>query len=480
MENIKIGTVWKNNRTGKMCTIIGIENGMVLYRLFPEVYGLRTYTSCTDSFIAEFTMVSEDVDKYGNNIEPGGLWYTDSHRITVVIPIKVEDGIVHFITSENRSNEVCWTMPVDDWMRTYTMFNGDKPKCYPEDAFNTLLGETMVRYCEITSKLKDDGLKTEVENMEDKSLLIEGTWWKNKESGNIGYITDIQTRKGSVIFRYPSGWVGSFPNTEFLRMFEILPSHHPKSTPESDVNDKVTDNSKLKDFESGAKREDKTGKGRYDLIPGDVMNELEDFAWETYFNNGVTTCSVTDVSKSAYFDEWDNVELYYDFIVNVICYFFAKDHIECIDECDEISYEVDWNIFRSGLYEMRKELALHYESGARVHGVDNWKKGIPVYGSERGGCFLDSMRRHIDQALQGKDDEPHAISAIWNAFGAVWTLKNLPKSSSDIKINNRDDRLEIIFPNNKKINIDIAKVELSDDKSEIVGIAKPKDEKSDD
>ena len=199
-----------------------------------------------------------------------------------------------------------------------------------------------------------------------------------------------------------------------------------------------TDASKLEDFGTGVKREDKTGKGRYDLIPGDVMNELEEFAWEAYFKNGATTCSATDVSKSAYFDDWTNVELYYDFIISVISYFFAKDHVECTDDCGEISYEVNWDIFRSGLYEMRKQLALHYEAGAAVHGVDNWKKGLPVYGSARGGCFLDSMRRHIDQALQGKDDEPHAIAAIWNAFGAVWTLKHRPHSAmyqyaSDVK-----------------------------------------------
>ena len=78
---------------------------------------------------------------------------------------------------------------------------------------------------------------------------------------------------------------------------------------------------------------------------------------------------------------------------------------------------------------MRNALAKHYENGAKIHGVDNWKKGLPVYGSERGGCFLDSMRRHIDQALQGKTDEPHAIAAIWNAFGAVWTLVHKPHSA---------------------------------------------------
>jgi hypothetical protein len=79
---------------------------------------------------------------------------------------------------------------------------------------------------------------------------------------------------------------------------------------------------------------------------------------------------------------------------------------------------------------MRKALAGHYEVGAEVHGIDNWKKGLPVYGSARGGCFLDSMRRHSDQALLGLTDEPHAIAAVWNAVCAVWTLRH--KSTSAI------------------------------------------------
>ena len=229
-----------------------------------------------------------------------------------------------------------------------------------------------------------------------------------------------------------------------------------------------TDTSKLKDFGTGAKREDKTGKGRYDLIPGDVMSELEDFAWETYFNNGSTTCSATDVSKSAYFDDWTDVELYYDFIVNVISYFFAKDHIECTDDCGEISYEVNWDIFRSGLYEMRKQLALHYEAGAVVHGVDNWKKGLPVYGSERGGCFLDSMRRHIDQALMGLTDEPHAVAALWNAFCAVWTLKNKPENITtkpEVEAKSKDREAEYLtLPSGRKIKIEFLRSRTDDEK----------------
>ena len=490
--------------------------------------------------------------------------------------------------------------------------------------------------------------------MEDRSLLVEGTEWVNHKTGEIGYIIDVQKKKGLVIFRFfKSDNIGSFTNMEFLREFESVPSH-PKWVPKSDVNNKITvgsiwrcirgegvgeynkgrlikvvyinisligwrylsnaegcpdiepgkcwtetlcdssflrcfekvqdnddgaiyqpfdrtrdakehpdkyqmtkvvgtnkstnecgfvnceikwvtvpassdvysmnledfhsefelislnpaeefcedvndpnhsrklinsnegerkmensketylktDISKLKDFGTGAKREDKTGKGRYDLIPGDVMSELEDFAWETYFNNGVTTCSATDVSKSAYFDDWTNVELYYDFIVNVISYFFAKDHIECTDDCGEISYEVNWDTFRSGLYEMRKQLALHYEAGAVVHGVDNWKKGLPVYGSARGGCFLDSMRRHIDQALMGLTDEPHAVAALWNAFCAVWTLKNKPENvinSSETKpeeeTKSKDREAEYLeLPSGRKIKIEFLRSRTDDEK----------------
>lgn len=443
--------------------------------------------------------------------------------------------------------------------------------------------------------------------MEDKFLLVENTWWKNKKTGEMGFITDVQKKKGLIIFRFSqTGHVGSFTNMEFLREFEVLPrnstptiknigvtvgsiwrgakgmeecnkgrlikvvhingsliswrylanaagcpgielsrygtnttgessflycfekvqdnddgaiyrpfdrTHNSEKNPNKyqmvkvvetnasttpgdfvygeikyvvilvsadvysvnledfhsefelfslnpveefcvDANDPnhsrklidpnkgeskmenngtylKTDKDKLKDFGTGAKREDKSGKGRYDLIPGDVMSELEDFVWEAYFKNGSTTCSPTDVSKSAYFEDWKNVELYYDFIFNMVSFFFvpSTEREECEDDNGEFSYEITWDGFRSGLYEMRKSLAAHYEAGAKIHGVDNWKKGIPVYGSERGGCFLDSMRRHTDQALQGKTDEPHAVAALWNAFCAVWTLKHKPHST---------------------------------------------------
>lgn len=202
--------------------------------------------------------------------------------------------------------------------------------------------------------------------------------------------------------------------------------------------DLKTDVTKLEDFGTGAKREDKSGKGRYDLIPGDIMNAVEDYAYKQWFVNGVTTVTDTDVSESAYFDDWTDIEAYYEFICNMICNFFAPTKSSFTSDCGEITGEYSWNGFRVGLITMRKALAKHYEDGAKIHGVDNWKKGLPIYGSGRGGCFLDSMRRHTDQALAGMVDEPHAIAAIWNAFGAAWTLKHKPycavyQNSSEVK-----------------------------------------------
>ena len=192
-----------------------------------------------------------------------------------------------------------------------------------------------------------------------------------------------------------------------------------------------TDASKLEDFGTGAKREDKKGKGRYDLIPGEVVVAVKDYAWNTYFKKGTSSCSKDDVDNSAYFDDWTNEEKYLEFITNVIVYFYVPDELKkpCVDDDCHDAYVTNWTGFCKGLRIMRKALAGHYEAGAEVHGVDNWKKGLPVYGSSRGGCFLDSMRRHSDQALEGLTDEPHAIAAIWNAVCAVWTLRHKSKSA---------------------------------------------------
>jgi hypothetical protein len=223
-----------------------------------------------------------------------------------------------------------------------------------------------------------------------------------------------------------------------------------------------TDKSKMKEFSSGAKREDKSGKGRYDLIPGDIMADFVNYAWKEYFNEGPMTICDTDISLNAYFDDMSDEELFFEFILNMTCLFFT-DHEKLDETTDcvgERSYVVTWGDFHKALYEMRELLAKHYEAGAKVHGVNNWKKGIPISDSERGGNFVDSMRRHTDQALRGLDDEPHAISAIWNAFSAIWTLRN----------NNQQEETDTdsevyTLPSGRKVKITFLKSRTDDEKA---------------
>lgn len=187
-----------------------------------------------------------------------------------------------------------------------------------------------------------------------------------------------------------------------------------------------TDESKMKEFSTGAKREDKSGKGRYDLIPGDAMRAVIEKA-EHHLNadGGFITIASQYVNHTAYFEDVNDVSNYCDHIINIIANYFAPiNNWEEACSRPDGTFKVSRDEFYKGMYEMRKKLADHYEAGAKIHGADNWKKGIPLCGGERGGTFVDSMRRHTDQALMGKIDEPHAVAAIWNALGAIWTIMN--------------------------------------------------------
>jgi hypothetical protein len=74
---------------------------------------------------------------------------------------------------------------------------------------------------------------------------------------------------------------------------------------------------------------------------------------------------------------------------------------------------------------MLKYLAIHFQKGAEKYGERNCEKGIPL------SSFYDSATRHTYQFLLGETDEPHHISAIWNCWMAIWTIKTHPERCSD-------------------------------------------------
>lgn len=211
-------------------------------------------------------------------------------------------------------------------------------------------------------------------------------------------------------------------------------------------------------FDGGAIRHTKTGKGRFDLIPADVISTILDNAYVLFYSEGDTTVSLGDLLAETYKElETPSVEGYSAIVINIVNWVYTDKSLETKDDVGDISKSVSYPQFIIAFSDMLKDLAKHYENGAKIYGIDNWKKGIPVTGGDRGGSFTDSMLRHLSQyisatkemyyteepvtfeilyddierrfyrkGLDGKlqPEENHIIAAIWNAFGAIWTLLN--------------------------------------------------------
>lgn len=177
----------------------------------------------------------------------------------------------------------------------------------------------------------------------------------------------------------------------------------------------------LEEFETGALRENKVGKGRSDLMANRILQDVMAYAMVNYF--GKETCidaSSYGIYMALHSEKYP--EMYYETIIGITCMKYA-DPLKTQNDHGMIHYIINAEEFVTAMATMSLELAKHYEKGAVKHGIDNWKKGIPVIGGERGGSCNDSARRHGDEYLAGWENEDHAISCIWNCVTALWMLK---------------------------------------------------------
>lgn len=182
------------------------------------------------------------------------------------------------------------------------------------------------------------------------------------------------------------------------------------------------------EFEGGAIRYTKTGKGRFDLIPGDAIVHILTAAWEDFYCEGDMTTSVLDVIQSAYNDDSGVLVEATETIINLVNREYSQFVVMGYDDNGVPSVRTEYDAFVDGFVKMLSELAIHYENGAEKYGPNNWKKGIPVTGGDRGGSFFDSGRRHLNQFLAGSDDEHHLISCIWNFTCAIHVILNENKT----------------------------------------------------
>ena len=149
----------------------------------------------------------------------------------------------------------------------------------------------------------------------------------------------------------------------------------------------LVDSGERTQFESGAMREMNISKGRFDLIPFDILGNVVDDNVYKLIGKYMETKDAVYLEKCLRFAL--NIELH------------LKDRV--------IANE----------YEFLMDLAKHFEEDALKYDPDNWRKGLPV------SSFIDSACRHYCKHKLGHTDEPHFIAFTWNIICAIWTIKNI-------------------------------------------------------
>jgi len=159
----------------------------------------------------------------------------------------------------------------------------------------------------------------------------------------------------------------------------------------------ILDSGDRTEFESGAVRDMREGKGRCDLAPLDVAAVL--------LHTDILLMNVSD------FQEDGNV-----------AHLYGALH----------AFKKRWNIRSSTKYtdeedldaaacEMLLDVAKHFEEGAKKYGPSNWKMGIPAH------VYIDSAVRHYLKLLAHWDDEPHDRAVAWNLMCCIWTCVHKPE-----------------------------------------------------
>lgn len=160
-------------------------------------------------------------------------------------------------------------------------------------------------------------------------------------------------------------------------------------------------------------RDPKVGKGRFDLIPEEVYHPLftaittSTSSEYKHFTNIEPTNIIHEIAEENFIDAIIKMTLYH--------YVGTKPAMRTKSGAILLPTEMIFDNHYNPLWKMLQDLAIHFQKGAEHYGERNCQKGIPLW------SFKDSALRHATQVFEGKTDEPHAISVIWNCWMAEWT-----------------------------------------------------------
>lgn len=147
----------------------------------------------------------------------------------------------------------------------------------------------------------------------------------------------------------------------------------------------IKDSGDRRVYASGAVRDMHEGKGRFDLMPIDVMAR--------YMKDEV----LSDIGAFQ-----NNPDPGYLF--------------SALGRFGDAAFDGD--------AAMMLETAIHFEQGALKYSPGNWKKGIPV------DSYIDSAVRHYLKWRRGDVDERHDRAFVWNIMCCIWTIWHIKEESN--------------------------------------------------
>jgi hypothetical protein len=152
----------------------------------------------------------------------------------------------------------------------------------------------------------------------------------------------------------------------------------------------IKDSGDRTEFETGAVRDMREGKGRCDLMPLEVS--------AIFIGNHNDRAEAILFSLSRFQRIGSTVYLY-----------------DALRAFGHGCWEDPFSMFL--------EVAKHFEEGAKKYGENNWQKGIPVH------CYIDSAVRHYLKWLRGDKDEPHDRAFVWNLMCCIWEVDYREKTN---------------------------------------------------
>lgn len=172
----------------------------------------------------------------------------------------------------------------------------------------------------------------------------------------------------------------------------------------------ILDSGERRQFETGAVRDIREGKGRCDLLPLDIVAD---------FSTGGNQARI--LKSISAFQETNNLEH-----LRWAIKYFATDRPDVAPE---------ENTMQHAIADTFLEVSKHFEEGCKKYGERNWQKGIPTH------CYIDSAVRHYLKFLRGDTDEPHDRAFVWNILCCIWTCIHKPELNDYKEVNSNEENV---------------------------------------